>query len=65
VALAGAQRWCGEGGRHWGGNFDGPGGRSMARWFSRTGARETGGSEEGGPCRAAVIGIEELAAVTH
>jgi hypothetical protein len=48
-----------------GGNFDGPGGRSMARWFSRTGARETGGSEEGGPCGAAVIGIEELAAVTH
>jgi hypothetical protein len=37
----------------------------VARWFSRTGARETGSSEEGGPRQAVVTGTEELTATTH
>jgi hypothetical protein len=59
VALTSALRQRG------GGGFNGPGTRSVARWFSRTGARETGRSEEGGLHRAAVTETEELAVVTH
>jgi hypothetical protein len=49
----------------WGVDFNGLRSRSVAQWFSKTGTRETGSSEEGGLRRAAVTRTVELAVATH